>query len=76
MRLPGVELEVSWQCSSKERINHILKSDGDKSFKNLRTNKILSKKILSENLKLELCLKRGLVWEFLGWKLIIVTVFL
>ena len=26
------------------------------------------------NFKMELCLNRGLVWEFLGWKLIILTV--
>ena len=46
---------------------------GDKWFKDLLTNKILSKHILSWNFKMELCLNRGLVWKFLGWKLIIRT---
>ena len=36
------------------------------------TNKIFSKQILSCNG----VLKRGLVWEFIGWKLIILSAFL
>ena len=67
MRLPCVE------CWSEEKLNHVLKIDGNKLFKDLLTNKIFSKQILSWNFKMELCL--GLVWEFLGWKLIILTTF-
>ena len=52
------------------KTEHVLKTDGDKLFKDLLTNKILS-----SNVKMELCLNRGLVWEFLGWKLINVTAF-
>ena len=35
------------------------------------TGKIFSKQILSWNFKMELWLKRRLLWEFIGWKLII-----
>ena len=38
-------------------------------------NKIFFKQILSWDFKMELCFNRGLVWEFLGWKLIILTDF-
>ena len=75
MRLPCVELEVSYLCWSEEKLNHVLKIDGDKLFKDLLTNKIFSRQILSWNFKMELCLNRGLVWKFLGWKLIILTAF-
>ena len=47
MRLHCVELEVSYVCSSEEKLNHVLKTDGDKLFKYLLTNKIFSKQILS-----------------------------
>ena len=57
---------IATVCSSEEKINHILKTGGDKLFKNLLTNKILSKQILSWNLKMELFLKRGLVRGFLS----------
>ena len=53
----------------------MFKTDGDKLFKHLLTKKIFSKQILYWNFKIELCLKRGLVWEFLGSKLIILTAF-
>ena len=76
MRLPCVELEVSYLCWSEEKLNHVLKIDGDKLFKDLLTNKIFSRQILSWNFKMEFCLNRGLVWKFLGWKLIILTAFL
>ena len=68
MRLPCVEL-------GQEKLNHVLKIDGDKLFKDLLTNKIFSRQILSWNFKMEFCLNRGLVWKFLGWKLIILTAF-
>ena len=45
MRLPFVE--VSQLCLSEEKLNHILKTDGDKLFKDFLANKILSNKILS-----------------------------
>ena len=35
MRLPCVELEVSQLCWSEEKLNHVLKIDGDKLFKDL-----------------------------------------
>ena len=57
------------------KLNHVLKTDGDKLFKDLLTNKIFSRQILSWNVKMELCLNRWLAWEFLGWTLIILTVF-
>ena len=38
MRLP---------CVSEEKVNHVLKTDGNKLFKDLLTNKIFSKQILS-----------------------------
>ena len=47
MRLPWVELEV-W---SEEKLNHVLKTDGDKLFIDLLINKVFSKQILSWNLK-------------------------
>ena len=73
MRFPCVELEVS--CWFEEKLNHVLKIDGDKLFKDILTNKIFSRQILSWNFKMEFCLNRGLVWKFLGWKLIILTAF-
>ena len=64
MRLPCVELEVS-SCTG-EKINHVSKTNGDKLFAYLLTNKIFStKQILPWNFKMDLCLKRTLVWEFL-----------
>ena len=75
MRLPCIELEVSWLCWSEEKLNHVLKIDGDKLFKDLLPNKIFSRQILSWNFKMEFCLNRGLVWKFCGWKLIILTAF-
>ena len=47
MRLPCVELEVSQPSWFEEKANHVLKTDGDKLFKDLLTNKIFSKQILS-----------------------------
>ena len=47
----------------------------DELFKNLQTNEIFSKQILSLNFTIELRLNRGLVWKFLGWKLIVLTGF-
>ena len=47
-------------------MNHVLKTDGDKLFEDLLTNKIFPKQILAWNFKMELCLNRGLVWEILG----------
>ena len=67
MWLPCVELEVSWISWSEEKLNHVLKTDSDKLFKDLQTNKIFSKQILSWNFKMEFCLNRGLVSKFLGW---------
>ena len=48
----------------------MLNIDGDKLFKDLLTNQIFSGQILSGNFKMTFWLNRGLVWEFLGWKLI------
>ena len=53
MRFPWVELEVSSLSWSEEKLNHVLKTDGDKLFKVLLINKIFSKQILSWNLKME-----------------------
>ena len=75
MRLPWLELEVSYLCWSEEKLNHVLKTGGDKLFKDLLINKTFSKEILSWNFKMEFCLNRGLVWKFLNWKLIIVIAF-
>ena len=61
MRFPCVELEVSQLGWSEERLNHVLKIDGDKLFKDLLTNKIFSRQILSWNFKMKFCLNRGLV---------------
>ena len=52
-----------------------IKTDSGKLLKYLLTNKIFSKQIFSWNFKMELCLNREVVWEFLGWKLIILTAF-
>ena len=73
MRFPCVELEVSQLCWSEEKLNHVLKIDGDKLFKYLLTNKVFSRQILSWNFKMKFCLNRAgrLVWQFLGWKLIV-----
>ena len=43
MKLPWVELEVSYLCWSEEKLNPVLKTDGDKLFKDLLINEILSK---------------------------------
>ena len=61
MRLPCIELRFHMLCWSEEKLNHVLKTDGYKLFKDLLTNKTFSKKILS--------------WKF-SWKLIILTAFL
>ena len=45
---------------------HALKTDDDKLFKDLLINKIFSQQILSSNFKMELCLKKGIIWGFLG----------
>ena len=50
-------LEVSWLFRSEEKLNHVLKTDGDNLFKHLVANKKSSKQILSRNFKMELCLK-------------------
>ena len=49
MNLPCVELAFSYSCWSEELLNHKLKADGDKLFKDLLTNEIFSKQILSWN---------------------------
>ena len=49
--------------------------DGDILLKDLLTNKIFSRQMLSWNFKMELCSKRGLVWKFLVSRLIIVIAF-
>ena len=69
MRFPCAELEVS--CWSEEKLNHVLKNDSDKLFKDLLYNKIFSGQIFI----LQFCLNRGLVWKSLHWKLIIPTAF-
>ena len=50
---------------SEEKLNHVLKIDGDKLFKDLLTNKIFSRQILPWNFKTKFCLNWGLVWKFL-----------
>ena len=67
MKLPCVEPQVSWLCWSEEKLNHVLKIDGDKLLKDLLKNKIFLRPILSWNFRMEFFLNRGLVWEFLGW---------
>ena len=59
MRFPCVELEVSQLCWSEEKLNHVLKVDGDKLFKDLLTNKIFSRQILSWNFKILILLEQG-----------------
>ena len=59
MTLPCVELEVSQLCWSEEKLNHVLKVDGDKLFKDLLTNKIFSRQILSWNFKILILLEQG-----------------
>ena len=61
MRLLCVELEVTYLCWSEEKLNHLLKIEGDKLFKGLLTNKVFSNQILSRNCKMKFCLNRGLV---------------
>ena len=48
---------------------------GNKLFKDLLENKIFFKQIFLRNFKMDLCLNGGLVWEFFGWKLIILIAF-
>ena len=43
MRLPCVELEIS--CGSEENLNHVLKTDGVKLFKDFLINNLFSKQI-------------------------------
>ena len=66
MRLACVELEISQLCWSEEKLNHELKANCDKLLKDLLTNKIFSKQVLSWNFKMEFCLNRGHAWKFLG----------
>ena len=54
---------------------YILKIDGDKLFKDLLTNNVFFRQILFWNFKMTFCLNKGLVWEFHGWKLIILRAF-
>ena len=63
MGLPCVEFEVS----SEKQLNRVLKTDDNKLFKDLLTNKIFSK----QGVYLEFRLNRELVWKLVGWKLII-----
>ena len=42
--LPCVELEECW---FEEKLNHVLKTDGEQLFKDLLTNNIFSKQNLS-----------------------------
>ena len=41
----------------------------------LLTNKVFSKRTLSENFSIKLFLNRGIEWELRGWKLIILRTF-
>ena len=43
MKFPCVELEVSYLSWFEKKLNHALKIDGDKLFKDLLTNKIFSR---------------------------------
>ena len=52
MRSPSVELEDFQLCCSEEKLNHVLKIDSDKLFKDLLTNKIFPRQILSWNFKI------------------------
>ena len=52
-----------------------IKNDGDKLFKDMLTNKIFPKQILSWKFKMKFCLNRGLVWQFRGSKLVILIAF-
>ena len=54
MGLPCIELDVSYLSWSEEKLNHVLEADGNKLFKDLLTNKIFFKQILSWNFKMEL----------------------
>ena len=67
-RTRGFKVILSW---FKENLNDMLKTDGDKLFKDFLANKMFSNKILSWNFKMEFCLNRGFLWKFLGWELII-----
>ena len=58
-----------------KREEKLLETDDVKLFKDLLTNKMFSKRILSWNSKMELCLNSEMVWKFLGWKLVILTTF-
>ena len=49
----------SW---SEEKVNHVLKTDGDKLFKVLLINKIFSKQILSWNFKMEFWTGMEISW--------------
>ena len=44
-------------------------------LKDFLTNQLFSKQIWSRNFSMEFCLNRGLLWEFVGWKLIILIAF-
>ena len=75
MRLPCVDLDGPRIIRNEEKLSHILKIAGDKLLKDLLTNKIFFRKILSWNFKMKFCLNRRLVWDLLGWKLIALTAF-
>ena len=51
MKLPSIELEVSQLCWSEEKLSHVLKTDSDKLFEDLLTNKTFSKPIYLEILR-------------------------
>ena len=75
MRFPCVELEVLQLGWSEEKLNHLLRINGDKLFKDFLTDKIFSRQILSWDFKMKIGLNRELVWKFLGRKLIMLTAF-
>ena len=54
MRFPCLELDILQLCWSEEKLNHVLKVDGDKLFKDLLANIIFSRHVLSWNFKMKL----------------------
>ena len=55
MRLACIELEVSQLCCSEEKLNDVLKIDGDILFKQFADKQNISRQILSWNFKMDFC---------------------
>ena len=70
-----VELDAWNECSAETKVNQSLNIGGRRLSMHLLTNRMFSKWTLSINIRMTFSLNKGLVWQFLGLKLIILRAF-